>query len=203
MVLSIFITDPSTTSSEILPALQPSVYSLPPFAQKYLNALFSVTIILLNATPFAEMVCCCSLHSVHANFLCIIELFTLAPGIRSSSALLSWPQGSEFVDSHLQLFSFWSTSCWFSYNGPHAAERWEEIPVSSWRGLGGVDYRKCLTANIILDRTGLFGSVGILGWPVIQKVVEEALFRSLKSKYFKKFKPEPFLRVRFFDSSAS
>ena len=83
------------------------------------------------------------------NLLLIPELI-MAPGIASSSELLSWPHGTEFVDSYLKLRTFALPSFWLSHSDSCFSWSFDNIPFSILQSLAGIDYRKSLIADRIL-----------------------------------------------------
>jgi hypothetical protein len=120
----------------------------------------------------------------------------LAPGIESSSASLSWPQGNEFLDSYIKLQASWFLSHRLSHDGPDLGQFLEDIPDSSLHGLRWIDYRKSLTGDTMDEGPGILLYVDVLGLPGLRMVIDGASFRSLKADHFDDFNPPAFLRVR-------
>jgi hypothetical protein len=89
----------------------------------------------------------------------------------------------------------WSLSDRLSHDGPDLVRLLEDVPDSSLHGLGGLDYRKYLMADMT-DGPGLHSGARVLGLPGLKRVIDEALFRSVKSRRFDDFNPEAFFRVR-------
>jgi hypothetical protein len=83
-----------------------------------------------------------------------------------------------------------------SHDGPDLVQFLEDIPVRSLHGLGGLDYRKSLSAEIMVNGTGLFAGPEVLGFSGLNRVIDDASLRSLKADHFEDFNPEAFLRVR-------
>jgi hypothetical protein len=100
------------------------------------------------------------------------------------------------VDSYLQLYQLLSTSHWLSHNGTALIRFWGDIPVSSLYELGGLDYRKFLTVDLMANGTGLFTNVLVVGLHGRNRVIDDASFRCLQSDNFDNFNPEAFLQVR-------
>jgi hypothetical protein len=63
-------------------------------------------------------------------------------------------------------------------------------------GLGELDYRKFLSAEIMADGPGLFPGENVLGLSGLNRVMDKASFRCIKSHHFDDFKPDAFLQVR-------
>jgi len=82
------------------------------------------------------------------NLLVITEL-VLAPSIVSSSASLSWPRGTEFVDSCLKLGNFDLPSFWLSHDDSRFCRFFDDILFNILQSLADLDYRK----SLIADRT--------------------------------------------------
>jgi hypothetical protein len=80
------------------------------------------------------------------------------------------------VDSYLTLFSLLSTSGWLSHNRPQLIQLWGDVPASSLRGLGGLDYRKYLTADMVLGGAGLFADKELLGLSGLKRVIDKIYF---------------------------
>jgi hypothetical protein len=101
------------------------------------------------------------------------------------------------VDSYLKFWVFVSLSQWLSHDGRNLVQFLEEVPPSSLHsGLGRLDYRKSLTADIMANGSGLFPDQDILQLSGPDRVVHDVSFRSLESAHFKDFNPYAFLRVR-------
>ena len=130
------------------------------------------------------------------NLLVIPEL-VLGPGIVSSSDSLSWPQGTEFVDSYLKLRSFFGLSIFLSYDSLEFCRFIEDVPLDTLRQLTELDYRKALVA----DRMGfeIFGSDDclVLGIPGIAKILSHTVFECIRADKFDDLGPASFLSVRF------
>ena len=129
------------------------------------------------------------------NLLVIPEL-VLGPGVVSSSDSLSWPQGTEFVDSVFKLVSFSSLSWWLSYDGPDFCQFIRDVPLDTLQQLTELDYRKALVA----DRMNfeIFGSDCLVsGVPGIGKALSHTVFECIRDDKFDDLGPASFLSVRF------
>ena len=125
-------------SSAILLALVPSVSIPLPFIPNTLISWFKLTIIMHQAMLLTVQARISSVVSA-LNLLVIPDL-VLAPGIIGSSTALSWPHGTEFVDSCLKLtfFSFLSSGC----VEPYIWGYFEDAPLAILQRLANLDYRK-------------------------------------------------------------
>jgi hypothetical protein len=124
----------------------------------------------------------------------VLEL-VLAPGIYSSAPSLSWPHGSEFVDSSITFSLFELLSLSLSHDGQYLVQFLKDAPDSSLHGLGGLDYRKSLMANIMTEGPGLFSYAVVVSLSGLERVIGDTSFRSLESDHIEEFNPEVFLWV--------
>ena len=120
----------------------------------------------------------------------------MASGIVSSSDSLSWPQGTEFVDSFLKLVSFFSLSMWLSHDAPDFHRSIGDIPLHTLRRLAELDYRK----SLVMDRMYLELS-GLAFWPVVDipgiaKSLSCIVFQCIRTNEFDALVPAAFLSVR-------
>jgi hypothetical protein len=100
------------------------------------------------------------------------------------------------VDSYIKFWLCWSLSLGLSHDDQYLVQFLEDAPVSTLHGLGGLDYRKSLTCEIMAHGPGIFADAHVLGLPGNNRVIGEALFQCLESDHFDNFNPEAFLRVR-------
>jgi hypothetical protein len=133
------------------------------------------------------------IHYIRSRTDIIIEL-VLASGVQSSSTSLSWPQGSEFVDSWFKLKGFYSVSALLSHDVVFKSS--EEALVRSLRGLRGLDYRKSLVGEIMIYGQGQFPATYVAGSSGLVRIIDVSWFGALRSNHFAEFKPAAFLRVR-------
>jgi hypothetical protein len=63
-------------------------------------------------------------------------------------------------------------------------------------GLGELDYRKFLTADITVDGPALFSDIDVLGLSGYSRVIDQVSLRCVKSDPFDDFNPRAFLQVR-------
>jgi len=128
------------------------------------------------------------------NLLVIPEL-VLGPSIVSSSDSLSWPQGTEFVDSYLKLSAFCDLSTLLSHDDPGFCRFIGDVPLDTLRRLIELDYRKALIADrTIFELPVLYTHYGILG---ILKVLSHTVFECIHADEFDGLVPATFLSVRF------
>jgi len=128
------------------------------------------------------------------NLLVIPEL-VLGLSIVSSSDSLSWPQGTEFVDSYLKLSAFCDLSTLLSHDDPGFCRFIGDVPLDTLRRLIELDYRKALIADrAIFELPVLYTHYGILG---IVKVLSHTVFECIPADEFDGLVPATFLSVRF------
>ena len=132
------------------------------------------------------------------NLLVIPDLVS-APGIISSSTALSWPHGTEFVDSYLKLMTFSGLSLWLSYDGPYVCHSFEDVPFAMLQRLVDVDYRKSLIAvRMLLELRNLSnGFLFVLGISATAKTLSHTVFECIRTEYFDKLVPAAFILVCF------
>jgi len=130
------------------------------------------------------------------NLLVIPEL-VLGPGVVSSSDSLSWPQGTEFVDSYLKLSAFCDLSTLLSHDDPGFCRFIGDVPLDTLRQLTELDYRKALVADMMYFE--LFGSdhCWVSGVPGIAKILSHTVFECIRADAFDDLEPAEFLSVRF------
>ena len=130
------------------------------------------------------------------NLLVIPEL-VLGPGVVSSSDSLSWPQGTEFIDSYFKLVSFSSLSMLLSHDDPDFYQFIEDVPLDTLRQLTELDYRKALVAGRMYFE--IFGSdyCWVSGVPGIGKALSHTVFECIRPDKFDDLGPAEFLSVRF------
>ena len=130
------------------------------------------------------------------NLLVIPEL-VLGPGVVSSSDSLSWPQGTEFIDSYLKLVSFSNLLGWLSHDNPDFCRFIGDVPLDTLRQLTELDYRKALVADRM--HFEIFGSdyCWVSGVPGIVKALSHTIFECIRADKFDDLGPAEFLSVRF------
>ncbi|KAF5356867.1 hypothetical protein D9756_006441 [Leucocoprinus leucothites] len=106
----------------------------------------------------------------------------LRPGIASSSTTLSWPQGSEYVDSWAKALVLLNISSSLSYGQPGFRIFLEGLLASSLQKLTELDYRKYMLGSIMLYGTGVF------------RTIEGSQFNQIKD--YADFDPEALERTR-------
>ncbi|KAF5360973.1 hypothetical protein D9756_004482 [Leucocoprinus leucothites] len=119
----------------------------------------------------------------------------LRPGMASSSASLSWPQGSEFVDSYIKIRTFLDISFLLSYNHSMFHTLMEDLPPSSLQKLAQLDHHKPLLALIMVEGIGVFSGpcVFCLGRAGVTRANEFTIFSRLED--YTEFDPDTFLAV--------
>ena len=130
--------------------------------------------------------------------LLVIPDLVLAPGVIDSSSALSWPHGTEFVDSYLKLtaFSFSGLSSWLSCDDPYLCHFFEDVPFAMLQRLVDVDYYKSLIADrISLELRDLSNSFRFVF--ATAKTLSHAVFECIRTEYFDKMAPAQFLLVCF------
>ena len=130
------------------------------------------------------------------NLLVISEL-VLGPGIVSSSDSLSWPQGTEFVDSYFKLVSFSNLSGWLSHDDLEFCRFIGDVPLDTLRQLMELDYHKALVADGM--HFEIFGSdyCLVLGIPGIVKALSHTIFECIRAGKFDDLVLAEFFSVRF------
>ena len=130
------------------------------------------------------------------NLLVIPEL-VLGPGVVSSSDSLSWPQGTEFIDSYFKLVSFSNLSGWLSHGNLGFCQFIGDVSLDTLRQLTELDNRKALVASMMYFE--LFGSdhCWVSGVPGIAKILSHTVFECIRAENFDDLEPAEFLSVRF------
>ena len=130
------------------------------------------------------------------NLLVIPEL-VLGPSVVSSSDSLSWPQGTEFVDSYLKLSSFCDLSALLSHDNREFCRFIGDVPLDTLRQLTKLDYRKALVEDKM--HLEFFGSDPclVLGIPGIGKALSHTIFECIRADEFDDLVLAEFLSVRF------
>ncbi|KAF5356894.1 hypothetical protein D9756_006425 [Leucocoprinus leucothites] len=153
---------------------------------------------------------CVTTPVMHQNFFdCLIQQHhryaasyeiqgtKLAPssGMASSSASLSWPHGSEFVDSWLKPRTFLDISVALHHDYPRLGIFLEVLPSSSLQKLAELDYRKYLLSHIMLNGIGVFSISDCIGLPFagVSRTYESSRFTQLQKDV--DFAPDIFLAM--------
>ncbi|KAF5359360.1 hypothetical protein D9756_003594 [Leucocoprinus leucothites] len=115
------------------------------------------------------------------------------PGMASSSASLSWPQGNEFVDSWIKMFTFFTILSSLSHDNPWFRPFSEGLPSRSLQKLAELDYHKDLLGYIMLIGIGVFQNSHIIGLRIAgtSRINEGSEFIQLTD--YTNFDPEVFL----------
>ena len=130
------------------------------------------------------------------NLLVIPEL-VLGPGVVSSSDSLSWPQGTEFIDSFFKLASLSSLSWWLSHDNSDFCQFIGDVPLDTLRQLTELDYRKALVADRMNFEIFGLGYRLVSGVPGIVKALSHTIFECIRADKFDDLGPAEFLSVRF------
>jgi hypothetical protein len=100
------------------------------------------------------------------------------------------------VDSYIRYRLFRLLSRQLSHDELGLVRFLEDVPDRSLHGLGGLDYRQSLIADIMVSDPGLSGTRNVLGLSGLSRVFREAVFRTIKPDHFDNFSSDVFLRVR-------
>ncbi|KAJ3562074.1 hypothetical protein NP233_g9800 [Leucocoprinus birnbaumii] len=120
----------------------------------------------------------------------------LAPNVHSSSISLSWPQGTEFVDSFLKIQSFCGVSIRLSHDHPEFKQLLQIIPLVSLKKLADLDYRKYLLADIMLcESPGGLNPAMVVGYVGAARVLPHTAFGCLRGESFDAFNSTAFLEM--------
>jgi len=130
------------------------------------------------------------------NLLVISEL-VLAQGTVSSSSLLAWPQGTEFVDSFLGLLSFYWISRRLSHDNWRFCQHIGDIPLGILRQLAELDYRMSLVVKRSIKDFYNHLEHSIFGIPGIVKTLPHTLFACICTDKSNDLVPATILSVRF------
>ena len=130
------------------------------------------------------------------DLLVILDLVS-APGIISSSTALSWPHGTEFVDSYLKLTTFTELSFWLSHDDSRFSYFFDDIPFAILQRLADVDHRKSLIAMRLLWELSDPSDAFIFGIPVTAQTLSHTVFWRIRTEAFDQLVPAAFLSVCF------
>jgi len=126
------------------------------------------------------------------NLLVIPDLVS-APGITSSSTAFSWPHGTEFVDSFLELKTFSNLSFLLS----DGASFFDDIPFATLQRLADVDYRKSLIADRMFREFVDSPHLTVFGIPGTVQALSHTVFGCISTENFDELVPAAFIRVCF------
>ena len=146
-------------------------------------------------TPLTAQVHIYIFSCLVSDFRLVILELVLAPGVVISSSLLSWPQGTEFVDSFLRLFSFYWVSRRLSHDNWRFCQHIGDIPLGTLRQLATIDYRKSLAVERIVRDLYVEVKHSIFDTPGIVKASSHTIFRCIRTDKFHNRVPA-FLSVR-------
>ena len=130
------------------------------------------------------------------NSLIIPDLVS-ASGIIGSSTALSWPHGTEFVDSYLKLIAFSNLSSWLSCDDPDFYRFVEDVPFANLQRLANVDYRKSLIAMRMWWELGGSSGTFVFGIPATAQTLSHTVFGRIRTEAFDQLVPTAFLSVCF------
>lgn len=119
----------------------------------------------------------------------------LASGVANSSSSLSWPRGSEFVDSFLKFHTFRNVSLYLSHDHPRFRHFLEGVPLNSLKKLADLDYRKSLVAGLLQWRYLSWSNPLVVGHVGTAQVLPHTAFGCLDEKKFVTFEPAVFLAM--------
>jgi len=132
----------------------------------------------------------CTLNSL------VIPDLVLAPGIIGSSTTLSWPHGTEFVDSFLKLDTFTDLSFRLSFDDPDFCRFLERVPFTILQQLADIDHRKSLMADWTRSRFCSTTTV-VFGIPATAQASSHTTFECICIGNFDQLVPAAFLLVCF------
>jgi len=138
--------------------------------------------------------CISPLASVLNSF--VIPVLVSAPGITNSSTALSWPHGTEFVDSYLKFTTFIFLSSRLSCDDPDFRHFLEELPFALLQRLAEIDYHK----SLIADRTWSESDSSnpfVFGIPATAQTLSHTAFECVRTNNFDELVPDAFIRVCF------
>jgi len=127
------------------------------------------------------------------NLPVILEL-VLAPGIASFSVSLSWPHGTEFFDSYLELETFVTLSFCLLHDDPDFCRFFEDVPFDTLQQLADIDYHRSLIANWIWWEFRNWSGAAVLG---TAKISPHTVFKCICADKFGVLVSTAFLWVRF------
>jgi len=127
-----------------------------------------------------------------------------APGTIGSSTALSWPHGTEFVDSYLKLTASSNLSFYLWCDDPYFCQLFEDVPFDVLQQLADVDYRKSLIADRMCWDLSDTSDAFVLGiWATVQ-TLSHTVFKCIRTEYFDELVSAAFLLVCFkYDYSQS
>ncbi|KAF5357164.1 hypothetical protein D9756_006438 [Leucocoprinus leucothites] len=134
-------------------------------------------------------------HHYASSYVVQGTKLVLKPGMASSSSSLSWPRGSEYVDSYLKMFAFFSISLSLSHDSPWLRTFLEVVPSRSLQKLAELDYRKCLLGYIMLNGIGVFSKSCLIGLSKAGISIINEGSELIQLKDYNKFDPEIFLAM--------
>ena len=126
------------------------------------------------------------------NLPVILEL-VLAPGIASFSVSLSWPHGTEFFDSYLELETFVTLSFCLLHDDPDFSRFFEDVPFDTLQQLADIDYHRSLIANWIWWEFRNWSGAAVLG---TAKISPHTVFKCICADKFGVLVSTAFLWVR-------
>ena len=135
--------------------------------------------------------------SLVPTHILVIPQLVLGPGVVSSSDSLSWPQGTEFIDSYFKLVSFSNLSWRLSHDNLGFCQFIGDVPLDTLRQLMELDYHKALITDGMYFE--LFGPHyrWVSGVPGIGKALSHTVFECIRDDKFDDLVPAEFRSVRF------
>ena len=131
------------------------------------------------------------------NLLVIPDLVS-APGITNSSTALSWPHGTEFVDSCLKLRALSNLSFRLSCDDSDFCRFLEDIPFAILQRLADVDYRKSLIADrMSLELRDSSNAFFFCIWMMSAKTLSHTIFERTHTDLLEEWFLAAFLLVCF------
>ncbi|KAF5357155.1 hypothetical protein D9756_006433 [Leucocoprinus leucothites] len=133
---------------------------------------------------------CTELHAQR-----FISELALSPGMASSSASLSWPHGSEFVDSWIKARTFLGVSYLLSHDHPSFRTFLGGFSSSSLRKFEELDYRKCLLGSIMRFGIGISPDTTVIGLDRAGLSIINGGSEFTQLKDYTHFEPDTFLAM--------
>ena len=116
----------------------------------------------------------------------------MAPSIVSSSASLSWPHGTEFVDSYLTLGIFALPSFWLSHDDSRFSRLSDDILFSILRSLADIDCRKSLIGDRMLWELNGSSNGIVFGISATSQTLSHTVFEGIDPNEFDGIDPNEF-----------
>jgi len=121
----------------------------------------------------------------------------ISTGTVSPSAPLSWPHGTEFVDSYLKLGIFTLPSFWLSHDDSRFSRLSDDILFSILRSLADIDCRKSLIGDRMLWELNGSSNGIVFGISATSQTLSHTVFEGIDPNEFDGLVPAAFISVCF------